>query len=107
VLSSSSAGAYAVYANTAVPSEAAGALALITKVFPALEGLAFAQITDIPSGSAFTATAAGLGTDPATDQSLSVAKVIYAGVVDVDGTPLVYALVDVGQPYVNLLAAGQ
>ncbi|HVO70522.1 MAG TPA: hypothetical protein VMT24_10780 [Aggregatilineaceae bacterium] len=107
VLSSSAAGVYAIYADAAVPSDADGALALITKVYPALEGLAFAQITDIQDGSAFTATAAGLGTDPVTGQSLSVAKVIYAGVVEVDGKPLVYALLGVGQPYVDLLAAGQ
>ncbi len=106
-LSASSLGAYALYASAAVPTDAAGALALITQVYPALKGLAFAQITDLSTGLAFTATAAGLGTDPATGASLSVAKVVYAGVVDVNGVPLVYAVVGVGQPYVDVIASGQ
>jgi hypothetical protein len=61
----------------------------------------------VDQGLAFTATAAGLGTDPATGASLSVPKVIYAGVIGVNGVPLVYALVGVGQPYVDLIATGQ
>jgi hypothetical protein len=106
-LSVSSLGVYGLYANAAMPGDAAGTLDLITKVYPALEGLAFAQITDMSAGLAFTATAAGLGIDPVSGQSLSVAKVVYAGVVQVNGLTFVYALVGVGQPYVDVIAAGQ
>ncbi len=106
-LSSAATGAYMLYVNTTLPADASGALDLITTVYPALDGLAFAQITDIGAGQAFTATAAGLGIDPVTGQSLSVPKVIYTGVVDGGGVPLVYVLVGVGQPYVDLIATGQ
>ncbi|MBI5959153.1 MAG: hypothetical protein HY866_10485 [Chloroflexi bacterium] len=106
-LSVSSLGAYGLYANAALPGDPTGALDLITKVYPALEGLAFAQITDVSAGLAFTATAAGLGIDPVTGQSLSVAKVVYAGVAQVNGQTFVYAVVGVGQPYVDLIASGQ
>jgi len=106
-LSAASAGAYAIRANAAMPTMPSEALQLITTVYPGLEGLAFAQISDIEGGMAFTATSAGLGTDPMTGESLSVPKVVYAGVVDVEGKPLVYALVGVGQSYVALIASGE
>ena len=105
-LSSEAVGVYALYADAAVPTDSAAALALITHVYPALTGLAFAEITDIDAGMAFTATAAGLGFDPATGATLSVPKVVYAGVVNVAGVPFVYALVGVGESYANLIAAG-
>jgi hypothetical protein len=105
-LSASSAGVYALYAEAAMPSDAAGALDLITKVYPALEGLAFAQISDV-EGFAFTASAAGIGSDPVTGATLSVAKVIYAGVVSVNGKTAVYTLVGVGQPYVDVISGAQ
>jgi hypothetical protein len=97
---------YALYAEAAMPSDAAGALDLITKVYPALEGLAFAQISDV-EGFAFTASAAGIGSDPVTGATLSVAKVIYAGVVSVNGKTVVYTLVGVGQPYVDVISGAQ
>lgn len=99
-LTSGSSGAYAIRANTATPTTADAALALITDVYPRLEGLAFAQITDIDAGLAFKATTASVGIDTATGQPVSVAKVVYAGVIDVNGQPLVYALVAVGEGYV-------
>jgi hypothetical protein len=106
-LSSASLGAYVLYAEASVPATPSDALSLITTVYPALKGLAFAQVTDIEQGMAFTATAAGLGTDPVTGASLSVPKVIYAGVINANGVPLVYALAGVGQPYVDMIATGQ
>lgn len=103
-LSSSAAGIYGLLASGVTPATAEAALALITDVYPKLEGLAFAQVTDIDAGMAFTATAATLGVDPVTHQPVSAAKVVYAGVVDVDGQPFVYALVGVGEGYAGLLS---
>jgi hypothetical protein len=100
-LSSASAGAYGIFASAAAPATAEDALALITRVYPKLEGLAFSQISDVEQGFAFTATAAGLGLDPNSSQPLSVAKVVYAGVVSVNGQSFVYALVAVGEGYIE------
>jgi hypothetical protein len=101
-LSSSSTGAYGLITTATMPTTADEALALITRVYPKLEGLAFSEITDIETGMAFTATAAGLGLDPETQQPLSVAKVVYVGVVDFNDQPFVYALVAVGESHVAL-----
>ncbi len=106
VLSSNATGLYMLRVDAAMPTDAAGALDMITHVYPALEGLAFAQISDM-DGLAFTATAAGLGIDPASGTTVSVPKVIYAGVAEVNGVPVVYALVGVGEDYVNVIAAGE
>jgi hypothetical protein len=103
-LSSSAAGAYGLLTNAAAPTTPEQALALITQVYPKLDGLAFAQVTDIDSGFAFTATTASLGYDAATHQPISAAKVVYAGVVSVNGQPFVYALVAVGEGYVALIS---
>jgi hypothetical protein len=100
-LSNASAGSYGIFASAAVPGTAEDALALITQVYPKLDGLAFSQITDVEQGFAFTSTAAGLGLDSITGQPLSVAKVVYACVVNVDGQSFVYALVAVGEGYVE------
>lgn len=103
-LSSSAAGIYGLSTNAPVPTTAEDALALITSVYPKLAGLAFAQVTDIDAGMSFTASAASLGFDPTTQQPVSVAKVVYAGVVQVNGQPFVYALVATGEGYVDLLS---
>lgn len=50
-----------------------------------------------------TIYAASLGYDTATYQPVSVAKVVYAGVVIVSGQPFVYTLVAVGEGYVALV----
>jgi hypothetical protein len=95
-LSNGSAGAYSILADSAMPTTTAEALDLITKVYPRLEGLAFAQITDV-EGLAFTATTASMGVDATTGEPISVAKVVYAGTFDLNGQPLVYAVVAVGE----------
>ncbi len=99
-LSSASMGAYAIRASAAVPTTAEEALRLITTVYPKLTGLSFAQITDV-DGLAFTATTASLGTD-VNGQPISAAKVVYAGVVNVNGAPYVYAMVAVGEGYADV-----
>ncbi len=105
-LSSNASGVYMVRVQAEVPQDAAGALDMITHVYPALEGLAFAQVSDI-QGQAFTATAAGLGIEPNGGGAVSAPKVIYVGVVESEGVPIVYALVGVGEDYVNVIASGQ
>ncbi|MCB9456471.1 MAG: hypothetical protein H6671_10840 [Anaerolineaceae bacterium] len=104
MVSSASAGLYGLYTNSAMPTTPDAALALITRVYPKLSGLAFAQITNVDAGYGFTATAASLGLDPVTRQPISVAKVVYAGVVDVGGQSFVYALVALGEGYVEIAA---
>lgn len=100
-LSSAAAGAYGILANQTMPTTTTDALALITMVYPKLDGLAFAQITDVEQGLAFMATTASMGYDTATMQPVSAAKVVYAGVVDVNGQAFVYAMVGVGEGYVS------
>lgn len=102
-LSSASAGAYGIRANAANPTTSQEALTLITQVYPKLNGLAFAEISDIEQGFAFTATTASMGFDTTTRQSVSVAKVVYAGVVSVNNQPYIYALVALGEGYVNAM----
>ncbi|MCC6613597.1 MAG: hypothetical protein IT320_08975 [Anaerolineae bacterium] len=102
-LTSAAAGAYGLLTTGAMPATPGDALDLITTVYPKLDGLAFAQVTDVDGGLAFTATAASMGYDAATMQPVSVAKVVYAGVVDVNGQAFVYALVGVGEGYVQVL----
>lgn len=84
-LSSNATGLYTLRVEAAMPTNASEALNLITHVYPALTGLAFAEIADIEDGMAFTATAASMGVDPFTGASLSAPKIVYAGVIDVDG----------------------
>ncbi len=73
-------------------------------MYPKFTGLAFAQVTDIDTGYAFTATTASMGLDPVTNQPVSAAKVIYAGVVSLNGQTYVYALVGVGEGYASVLS---
>ncbi|MBK8027357.1 MAG: hypothetical protein IPK19_39675 [Chloroflexi bacterium] len=87
-----------------MPADASAALQLVTRVYPKLTGLSFAQIADIETGYGFTATTAGMGYDAATGSPVSVAKVIYAGVVNVDGMTFAYALVGVGEGAVTVLS---
>lgn len=95
-LSDAAAGVYALRVAQTMPADAAGALDLITTVFPALNGLAFAQVADVETGLAFMATAYGVGVD-ADDHPVTVAKLIYAGVTPVEGQTVVYAMVAVGE----------
>ena len=102
-LSSASTGMYGLLASAAVPTTPEAALALITTVYPKLDGLSFNQITDVEQGVAFMATTASVGYDVDTQAPISTAKVVYAGVVDVNGAPFVYAVVGVGAGYASLL----
>nr|MCU0465255.1 hypothetical protein [Anaerolineae bacterium] len=101
-LTNASAGAYTLLVNTPAPTTTEGALELLTTVYPKLNGLAFAQVTNIEAGLAFTATASSIGYDSNTQAPLSVAKVIYVGVINVNGQALTYALVGVGEAYADL-----
>ncbi len=101
-LSSASAGAYGFLVSAAAPTTADTALQLVTQVYPKFTGLSFAQVTDVETGYLFMATTASMGTDPATRQAISVAKVIYGGVVTVNGQSFVYTLVGVGEGFVNI-----
>lgn len=103
LLSSESSGVYGLLAATSYPASSSDALQLITDVYPKLEGLAFTELTDI-EGHNYTATAASLGYDAALGQSVSVVKVIYAGVVDVNGQPYVYAFVAVGEAHASIVS---
>ncbi len=99
-LSTLSAGAFALAVAQPAPSDAAGALDLITTVYPALNGLEFSQIADVETGLAFMATAYGVGVDES-NQPVTAAKLIYAGVLQAEGQTVVYAMVAVGQAQVE------
>jgi hypothetical protein len=95
-LSSGSAGIYMLSVASPMPADSAGALALITQVYPALNGLAFAEVTNVETGMAYMATAYGLGED-ANGQGITLAKVVYTGVMSINNQTVVYALVGVGE----------
>ncbi len=99
-LSDASGGLFALDVAAPLPADADSALNLITTVYPALNGLPFSQIIDIDEGIGFLATAYGVGADDS-GQPLTVAKLIYAGVVDVEGQTMVYALVAVGETQIQ------
>lgn len=94
-LSTSSAGVYLLTVTADMPTDSAGDLELITTVYPALNGLAFAEVNTSQGITSYMATAYGIGVD-ASGSSVSVGKVIYAGVYSVDGQTVVYSLVAVG-----------
>ncbi len=102
-LSSASAGTYGFLVSAAAPTSADAALQLVTQVYPKFTGLSFAQVTDVETGYLFMATTASMGIDPVTYQPVSVVKVIYSGVVTVNGQSFVYTLVGIGEGYVNIL----
>ncbi len=99
-LSDASGGLYALDVSAPLPGNADAALALITTVFPKLNGLPFSQIMDMDEGMAFLATAYGVGADN-NGQPLTVAKLIYTGVINLEGQTLVYALVAVGETQIQ------
>lgn len=99
-LSDSSGGLYALVVAAPMPADADAALGLITTVFPKLNGLPFSQIMDMDEGLAFLATAYGVGVDN-NGQPLTVAKLIYTGVVNLEGQTMVYALVAVGETQIQ------
>lgn len=101
-LSDASAGIYMLDVATPMPASPEAALDLITTVYPALNGLSFAQVIDMQaSGMTFLATAYGVGADNS-GQPLSVAKLIYAGVVSEGGVTTVYVMMAIGEAQVQL-----
>lgn len=103
-LTSAAVGAYGLRASAAVPTTEGEALNLITTVYPKLEGLAFATVTDV-NGYAYLGMTAGTGYDAVTGAPVSVPKIVFAGVTDVGGVPYVYSVVFVGKTYVEAVTA--
>lgn len=101
-LTSASAGGYTLLIDTSMPTSAESALHLLTTVYPKLNGLTFAQVTNVETGLAFTATASSIGYDAETGNPISVAKVVYVGAVEINGQTLTYALVGSGEAYASL-----
>ena len=99
-LSAASAGVYMLTVTHPMPADSSAALDLITTVYPAFNGLAFAQIENVESGMAFMATTYGIGAD-ASGQGTSVPKVVYAGVMQINNQTVVYGLVAVGEVQVT------
>ena len=99
-LSDASAGVYMLNVSAPMPQDDAGALDLITTVYPRLNGLEFAAITDVETGYAYMATAYGVGVD-ANGQSVTVPKLVVSGVMQVEGVTVVYAVVAVGQAHID------
>ena len=99
-LSDASAGVYMLNVVSPMPQNDASALDLITAVYPRLNGLEFAAITDVETGYAYMATAFGVGVDD-NGQSVAVPKLIVTGVMQVNGLTTVYATVAVGQASID------
>jgi hypothetical protein len=98
-LSNASAGVYMLWVGRPMPGSDADALDLVTTVYPALNGLSFSKVTDV-QGYGFMANAYGVGTNGA-GQPATVAKLVYAGVVQIEGQTVVYAMVVVGETYMS------
>ncbi len=100
-LSDASGGIFALNVAAPMPGDTAGALDLITTVYPALNGLSFAQVMDTEAGMAFLGTAYSVGANDS-GQPLTVAKLVYAGVIPSStGQTTVYALVAVGEAQIE------
>lgn len=101
-LSDASAGIYMIEIGAPMPRSSEEALHLVTTVFPAFNGLEFAEVVDSDIlGRAFIATTHGVG---ATNdgQPLTVAKLIFTGVSDYDGTvPAAFAVVAIGEAQIQ------
>ncbi|GEM_PF-2428869 len=86
------AGAYTLLTSEPAPTDANSALALVTRVYPALGGRGFTQITDISTGYAFSTLAQEALFDG--EAALTVTySAITAGTVDLNGRALVYVVV--------------
>lgn len=92
-ITTSSGGVYGVY-TAGAPTSSSDALRWITTTFPALAGLPFAAV-EAEQGYAFQALTYTLG-------QTSTVKAVYAGTISAAGQTLVYALVAVGDGYVQL-----
>jgi hypothetical protein len=86
---------YSVYAASA-PADASAALNLINSVYPGLAGLEWQPYTAQQGYAFYSMAAAGNG------RGQNTIKLVYAGVVDPNGQALVYALVAVGEGYVQM-----
>ncbi len=88
-----SGGLYALY-TAAAPASAADALNLVLAVYP---GLADAGLQQITTEAGYAFEAVGLSGSSATS------SLYYAGTISSGGQTLVYALIAVGQGYVDLM----
>jgi hypothetical protein len=100
-LTTDATGLFGFNINAPMPTNTNAALVQLFQVFPKLEGLTFAQITNI-DGYHFTAVTAGLGINEA-GNSVSVPKAILTGIVNIEGRTVAYALVAVGDAFVELI----
>jgi hypothetical protein len=103
-LSNASAGVYMLTVSAGMPADDNAALQLITTVYPALNGLAFAKVENAEAGLTYMATTYGLGAG-ADGQGASLAKLVYAGITQANGQTVVYTLVAVGQAQVDAFFA--
>jgi hypothetical protein len=98
-ITTSSGGVYGVYAAGSV-ANSTDALNLLKQTYPALASLNLTVVSDAQTGYAFQATTTSAS------GSQAAAKYVYAGVVTAKGQHLVYALVAVGEGYVQLAKGG-
>jgi len=100
-LTTDATGLYGFNIDAQMPTSTNDALTQLFQVFPKLEGLTFAQITNV-DGYHFTAVTAGLGVDE-NGNSVSVSKAVYTGLINIEGRTVAYALVAVGDSFVELM----
>lgn len=103
-LSEASLGVYLLQTAEAMPTSEGQALQLIQLVYPKLTGLPFSEVESsdgsIP-GYAFTATTTSAAL--VNGQPAFVTKVVFAGVMNVNGYTVVYTAVGIGSAYASLL----
>jgi hypothetical protein len=99
-LSQASLGVLALQTGEPLPATPAEALQLVSVMYPKLTGLPFTQLADVP-GLVFMAQTSSVAVQ--NGQPTVVAKVVVAGVEQVNGRTVVYAAVGLGEGYASLL----
>lgn len=94
-------GTYTLQTAEVMPTTPGDALELIQLVYPKLTGLQFTQAADVP-GYAFSATTTSVALDN-NGQPAFVTKVVFVGVMDVNGRTMVYATVGLGEAYASMV----
>jgi hypothetical protein len=96
MLSSASSGVYSIY-TSGNPTTSSDALKLIQTAFPGLAGLSMQAVIDVQEGYAFQAMTSHV----VRGSGQVAAEYVFAGVVTSNGQSLVYALVAVGDTFIN------
>jgi hypothetical protein len=86
------AGVYTLFVPEMMPASPEAALALLTRVYPALMGMGFTQLSDISAGYAFTSRYVTIVSDGSGGQMAASTVTYLTGVMQIAGRTLTYAI---------------